>query len=1245
MAFMGPTDLDDFNRLPLPIRAAIDSICTGFEAAWQAGHRPPLEAYLERHSGPGRPVLLGELLRLEVDYRRRQGESPAATDYLTRFAELSEVVGAVFALGPTVYVHPPADTPLPAAAETLIALAPSPLPSIPGYELVEELGRGGMGVVLRARDRELDRDLAVKVLLERHEGRRDLEWRFREEARLMGHLQHPGVPPVMEVGALADGRPFFAMKLVQGKTLAGQLAKRSSPAEDLPHYLAVFEQVCQALAYAHSQGVIHRDLKPSNVMVGAFGEVQVMDWGLAKRLSEARPSGSEGEERSLTVTAPTATQHTQAGSVLGTPAYMAPEQARGDLKQVDQRSDVFGLGAILCEILTGQPPYAEPLQARLGHLEPAYLRLEASTAEAELISLARTCLAADPAGRPGDAGVVARAVAAYQQSVQQRLHQAVVDRERAQVKVAEERKRRRLTVGLALAVLALVAGISFAGLWYQQEQGRQAREQAARDAEQAQQQALLQGEVNGALGEMDGHRQRATALTDDLPAWRAALVQARSALQRAEALLRQPELASEDLRQRVEEAARALAADERDWRLIQRCEQVRLEASELDLADRFAKPLPVAAMGKPELPREKTGVAMAKKLRNGQLIGSLFKERAAYPRLKEALASYGLTIGQMPTQQAVRQIAARPAPVQGKVLAILLLVGVERAQEGDVSQAELQKERRWLREVLGQADRDSWRSQVLQALFGRDQVTLARLAGQAKADRQTASWLEVMAADLPDRPALLLLRRALQRHSSDFWINYTLAMRLYRGVSSVHTGVGEATASERAALDEAAGHAWAALAVRPQTTIVWVYLGNILKQKGDIDRALTAYERAIELEPRLAMAHSNLGVALRAKGDLAGAIAAHRRAIELEPTLAEPHGHLAAALFAKGDLAGAITVSRRAIELEPRLAWAHYNLGAALQQKRDVTGAIAAYRRAIELAPRYAQAHFNLGLLLQVKGDVTGAITAYRRGIEVEPRYFPAHTNLGWLLRFKGDLDGAIAAHRRAVELAPQAPWAHCGLGDALLFNGQFDQAAAATQRCLDLLPAGHPLRPSARQQLQQCQALAAHDRRLAAVLSGQSPCRDANEALELAQLCAGPKRYFATAIRFFRDAFSAQPVLAGDLAGGHRYKAACCAARAGCGQGLDANSLDERDRARLRAQALLWLRADLASWATLAGKSAPAAREEAHRTLANWQQDADLARVRDPEALRNLPLAERQDWQKLWSDVTEQLRQVRGTP
>ncbi|MBY0232543.1 MAG: protein kinase, partial [Gemmataceae bacterium] len=279
-----------------------------------------------------------------------------------------------------------------------------------------ELARGGMGIVYHGRDPLLARDLAVKVLHEAHAGSEELRWRFRNEARLMARLQHPGIVPVYDVAEFPDGRPCFTMRLVRGRGLSDLLAERGSPAEGLPHFTKVFEQVCQAMAYAHHQRIIHRDLKPGNVLVAPFGVVKVMDWGVAKDLGD--PSEPPAAQEGGVLPAP---GRTESGRILGTPACMAPEQARAE-PGVDERADVFGLGAILCVILTGQPPYGAEegavayRRAVCGDVSSALAALAACPAERELKDLARCCLSPRAADRPRHAGEVARAVVAYMES-------------------------------------------------------------------------------------------------------------------------------------------------------------------------------------------------------------------------------------------------------------------------------------------------------------------------------------------------------------------------------------------------------------------------------------------------------------------------------------------------------------------------------------------------------------------------------------------------------------------------------------------------------------------------------------------------------------------------------------------------------------------------------------------------------------------------------------------------------------
>jgi len=216
------------------------------------------------------------------------------------------------------------------------------------YQLEGVAGAGGMGTVYAVLDTELGRRVALKVL-DVHDP--EVEARLRREAEVLARLEHPGIVPVHDVGRLGDGRAFYTMKLVQGERLDRYAARDPSS----PSLLRVFLRIAEAVAFAHARGVLHRDLKPQNVMIGPFGEVLVLDWGLAKVLSDPAASAAAPVQRGR------APGDTEAGAVLGTPGFMAPEQAAGQSGTADARADVFSLGALLQSLLPPAPP--APLQA------------------------------------------------------------------------------------------------------------------------------------------------------------------------------------------------------------------------------------------------------------------------------------------------------------------------------------------------------------------------------------------------------------------------------------------------------------------------------------------------------------------------------------------------------------------------------------------------------------------------------------------------------------------------------------------------------------------------------------------------------------------------------------------------------------------------------------------------------------------------------------------------------------------
>ncbi|MCB9766418.1 MAG: serine/threonine protein kinase, partial [Alphaproteobacteria bacterium] len=297
----------------------------------------------------------------------------------------------------TLDLGPPQATPTPDA------------PALPErYEDLGLLGRGGMGEVRRVFDRKLRRALAMKLTRWTRTSP-SARARFLREARLTAVLQHPGIVPVHDAGTLDDGRLWYTMPVITGETFGDRIAAHHAGTVGLHRLVSALEQASRAVAFAHSQGVVHRDIKPENLMIGAFGDVRVLDWGLARWLEAPED---------LAALEPEVAEGTRAGQILGTPRYMAPEQAAGQIDAHGPRTDVFALGAVLHHLLTGRPPYPgdaqQALQAALEGPPPPPDGPEG------LVALCVRAMARDPADRPADAGAFADGLAAWLDGSQRR---------------------------------------------------------------------------------------------------------------------------------------------------------------------------------------------------------------------------------------------------------------------------------------------------------------------------------------------------------------------------------------------------------------------------------------------------------------------------------------------------------------------------------------------------------------------------------------------------------------------------------------------------------------------------------------------------------------------------------------------------------------------------------------------------------------------------------------------------------
>jgi tetratricopeptide (TPR) repeat protein len=377
------------------------------------------------------------------------------------------------------------------------------------------------------------------------------------------------------------------------------------------------------------------------------------------------------------------------------------------------------------------------------------------------------------------------------------------------------------------------------------------------------------------------------------------------------------------------------------------------------------------------------------------------------------------------------------------------------------------------------------------------------------------------------------------------------------------------------------------------------------------------------------------------KGWLDESIASLTRAIRLSPTFAEAHFGIGLAWYYKGQMDAAIACWRKAIALDPKLAMAHTNLGSALKTKGQLDEAIACWRKAIELDPKLAEPQFNLGDALLTKGEVEAAIASFQKYIQLNPNDATAQYYLGNALEANDKLDAAIASYRKAIELQPKFAEAYCNLGNAFQQQGRFTDALSAYKR-------GHELGrkkpawpyPSA-QWLREAEAMAAMEAKLPAFLKDEFQPTDTAQRLGLVGVCHAKKFYHAAA-QLYAEAFAADSTLAAELKSKHRFNAAVFAALAAAGKGEDVGKLDDRERARLRKQALDWLRADLAAYTKLMASGSPTARSFVQERLQHYcQTKSDLAGIRDKDALAKLPAEERVACQQLWADVAALLKKA----
>jgi tetratricopeptide (TPR) repeat protein/serine/threonine protein kinase len=1139
------------------------------------------------------------------------------------------------------------------------------------YKLMEQIGEGGMGLVFVAEQQQPVRRKVALKLIKPGMDTREVIARFEVERQALALMDHPNIAKVLDAGetppAYAGGspRPYFVMELVHGIPITQFCDDNRLPARQR---LELFLAVCQAVQHAHTKGIIHRDLKPSNILVTLHDGapvVKVIDFGVAKAV------GQQLTDKTV---------YTHFLQMIGTPLYMSPEQAGMSGQDIDTRTDIYALGVLLYELLTGATPFDQE-------------RLRAAGLD-EMRRIIREEEPPRPSTRISTLGQAAVTVSAQRQSDPKRLSQLMRgELDWIVMKALEKDRNRRYETASAFA-----ADVQR----YLDDEPVQACPPSAwyrwRKFVRRNRRALVTASVLGlallvAVGSVAGSI-----------GWQ---LQERAGRR---------ETTSKGVQQALQDAAKSREQGKiaQAWEALRKAEGFLAGGEEVP-------PELAQAVSQERTDLETIALAEEARLSHTKFHRGAFDQFSAEPYFAKAFKHYGLDLETLAVEAAATRI--RKSGIRDHLLAALyewaFVVKGDKDKNG----------RDRLLAVARLADDDTGRTQFLDMARRRQRKGLVRLAKQFDVLKEPPASIillgEALFAAGAEREAVELLRRGQRLHPDDFWMNHDLAIQLVELKDRRHQETAEAV-----------GLLQAALAIRPKSPGVHNNLAGALHQAGRLEEAEAHYRQAIELAKELGEyyvdAYRNLGLLRHKQGKYQEALALFDQVLRRRPKYPGAHCNRGDALEELNRLEEAAEAFRKALRFQKEMqdkgftpatdlrADAYLGLGTVRMKQAKWPEALASLRRAQEFDQAfirrgyqgYPEIPFYLGQVLEHLGRPKEAIREYQKSLKINPRGYSARgnlatiywhmkdyataereyrkvladkpdcaeawTNLGAVMNqtqryaeaekcFKeaarhgpknamtyydlgialvalGRLAEAEKAYRKTIELNKNYAEAHCNLGGVLRRQGKFKEALAEYRRGHELgrrIP-GWPY-PS-QLWVKEHARLAELDGMLAAVLRGDSPPEKPFDFFGVAQFAVSHRKLPAAAARLYGKGLQTLPIT-GQFKSDQLYNGACAACLAATGTGGHALKLDSKERARLRDQALRWLRAALAFEKEQSKKAGAAERAVIRKRIQHWLVDADLASLRDPAALSELAAEQSTRWLGFWADVLAFQAQLRPAP